>query len=82
LEKNNAQIDSGIAPQAIFDALVETPVLYVANTGSDTVSVISTQNDTWIKDIPVGDSPVNIDINPSLEAVYVANRESNTVSVL
>jgi len=32
--------------------------LYVANRDSNTVYVISTENNTKIKDIPVGDEPV------------------------
>ena len=54
--------------------------VYVANSGSNTVSVINP--DTYIvsKNITVGDAPVWI--NSSGTDVYVANAFSNTVSVI
>jgi YVTN family beta-propeller protein len=54
----------------------------VVNRGSDSVSVISQENNTLIKDIPVGDGPVDIDILGSIHTAYVVNRDSNTVSVI
>ena len=45
------QIAVGKSPRAIaFDSTEET--IYVANLDSNTVSVISTENNTKIKDIP------------------------------
>jgi YVTN family beta-propeller protein len=58
-------------------------VLYVANSDSDTVSVISGENYTKIvEDIPVGDSPAALDFDFRSGTVYVANRDSNSISVI
>ena len=63
--------------------------LYVANRGSDSVSVIDylISNDgkfknTTITNIKVQKYPSNIAINPSTNRIYVANYYSNTVSVI
>lgn len=74
-----AQIDVSDSPSEIsFDG----GKVYVANAVSDTLSVISTENNTKIKDIPVGDRPGAIDYNPFADTVYVANSGSDTVSVI
>jgi YVTN family beta-propeller protein len=48
-----AHIDVGDAPVAIVDNVV-TDTVYVVNSGSNTISVISALNNTKIKDIPLG----------------------------
>ena len=63
--------------------------LYVANTGSNTVSVINTDtykridaNPSWFsQDISVGSSPSALALGTG-GRLYVANRASNTVSVI
>jgi YVTN family beta-propeller protein len=61
----------------------ETSTVYVANEGSDTISVISGENHTKIvEDIPVGDFPVAIGVNQETSTVYVANQDSNGISVI
>lgn len=55
---------------------------YVANTGSDNVSVIRTSDRTVVATIPVGDAPHGVAISPSAGRVYVANGLSNNVSVI
>lgn len=55
--------------------------VYVANSGSNTVSVINPAI-TTVKTIAVGDDPRFIAISPLGESVYVANYGSNTVSVI
>jgi YVTN family beta-propeller protein len=40
-----------------------TSIIYVTNSGSDSVSVISGDNNTKIKDIPVGSGPTDIAID-------------------
>lgn len=55
-------------------------LVQVANSGSDSVSVINLVNNTLIKNITVGAYPISI--STTTNAVYVANGESNTVSVI
>ncbi|MFZ0224368.1 MAG: YncE family protein, partial [Candidatus Nitrosopolaris sp.] len=63
-----------------------TNKIYVANSGSNTVSVISASSDKEISRIPVGTGPVSlISSFNTLEAkgkIYVANLDNNTVSVI
>jgi YVTN family beta-propeller protein len=63
--------------------------MYVINEGSETVvagngsiSVIDTQNNTVIENIPVGVLPSAIAFNPDNDTAYVVNQESKTVSVI
>ena len=59
------------------------PHIYVANSGSDTVSVIDITNNTVIKTIPVGNTPSSIFRNSFYSNLaYVANSGSDTVSVI
>ena len=88
-----SHIDVGISPLDI-DVSGNTGIVYVANSDSDTVSVISAENNTKIKDIPVGKFPVAIGVYDGFveeefivldileEIVYVVNSGSNTVSVI
>ena len=58
--------------------------IYVANSGSNNVSVINTRTvpDTLITNVPVGGKPIGIAVNDSGTRVYVANSTSNTISVI
>ncbi|OBJ45274.1 hypothetical protein A5630_14125 [Mycolicibacterium mucogenicum] len=64
--------------------------LYVANTGSNTVSVINTTtgkridaNPSWFsQDISVGTAPTALALSPDGTRLYVANSGSGTVSVI
>src|SRR5688572_5451415 len=56
-------------------------IAYVANSESDTVSVID--GDTLkVSNINVGERPVDIAVDEDSNTAYVANSESNTVSVI
>ena len=55
---------------------------YVANSRSNTVSVIDDTTDKVKNVIPVGKYPVGIAIDPNTKKVYVTNRNSDTVSVI
>ena len=55
---------------------------YVANRGSNSVSVISTSNDSAFKVIPVGTYPKGVAITANGLYAYVANSGSTTVSVI
>jgi YVTN family beta-propeller protein len=56
--------------------------VYVANSGSNNVSVIDTATNTVIKTIPVGAQPYGVAVNLSGTKVYVTNQESANVSVI
>jgi YVTN family beta-propeller protein len=61
----------------------DTNTLYVANSRSDSISVINGKDNTKIgEDIAVGDGPVAIDIIYNTGTVYVAHLFSDTVSVI
>jgi YVTN family beta-propeller protein len=88
---NNKTIPVGISPVHIFGNLstldifgdLSTPdTIYVANSLSDSVSVINTTTDTVEKEIPVGVNPRYIFVDPYLRDVYVANGDSGGVSVI
>jgi YVTN family beta-propeller protein len=56
--------------------------IYVANAGSDSVSVIDGLSTRLLTKVSVGDNPIDIAVNPSTNKVYVTNVLSNTVSVI
>jgi YVTN family beta-propeller protein len=55
--------------------------LYVANAGSDSVTVINRQT-VVAKRIPAGLHPEDLDVAPNGRAIWVANRGDHTVSVI
>jgi YVTN family beta-propeller protein len=87
----------GSTPSAV-DVNPATNIVYVANWLDDTVSVIDgsthsilmgkislegfDQAGTSSDAIKVGDSPTDVDINPNTNKIYVANQDSNTISVI
>jgi len=60
----------------------ESNTIYVANSGSDSISVIDGNNLTKIKDIKVGKHPDYISFNIFSNTIYVANSGSNSISVI
>ncbi|MBI1817230.1 MAG: beta-propeller fold lactonase family protein [Deltaproteobacteria bacterium] len=58
------------------------PFAYVANLGSDSLSVIDTSDQTIVATIPVGSNPDGIAISPDGTTAYVANFRSDSVSVV
>src|SRR2546427_1093821 len=54
--------------------------VYVANAGSDNVSVIS--GTTVVATVPVGDDPIGVAYDSGNGYVYVTNDNSNNVSVI
>ncbi len=81
LLKGNVPYGNGIAPCALaYDSA--NGYIYVANGGSNTVSVINGATNTVIDNITVGNRPYAIAYDPANGYVYVANRGSNTVSVI
>jgi YVTN family beta-propeller protein len=56
--------------------------VYVSNVFSNTVSVISTSDNTVIETIPVGAMPTGVSVSPDGKYVYVSNYGGSTVSVI
>ena len=59
-----------------------TSRIYVANAGSDNVSVIDGASNTVIATIPVGSAPRGIAVDAGANRVYVASSGSNEVTVI
>ncbi len=55
-------------------------MVYVAN--GDSVSVISGATNTVVATVTVGSAPYGVGVDARTNMVYVANRFSNTVSVI
>ena len=64
-------VDIAVGPPATKHP--EYPKIYVANSGSNTVSVINSSSDKWISDIHVGAGPVKIAYDRVTNMIYVAN---------
>ena len=56
--------------------------IYVANSGSNTVSLLDGENDKLIANLTVGSNPFSVAVNPVTDLVYVANNGDNTTSVI
>jgi YVTN family beta-propeller protein len=60
--------------------------VYVANSGSNDVSVINTTTDAVMATVAVGNSPMNVAVGPSTSTppytVFVTNYGSNTMTVI
>jgi YVTN family beta-propeller protein len=57
-------------------------LLYVTNSGSDSVTVVDRQRDIVVGTIAVGQSPIGIVASANGAKVYVANSGSNNISVI
>lgn len=55
--------------------------IYAANTGSNTVTVIDSNNNV-MDNIVVGNNPRDTEFSPANNKIYVANSFSNNVSVI
>ncbi len=56
--------------------------IYVANTISNSISIIDSNTNTVIKEVDVGRDPVALEFNPVNENIYVANTISNSISII
>ena len=56
-------------------------LLYVLDVNNHTLSVV-TENGKYIKNIPVGMAPFNIKYNKNNHKIYVANLDSDSISVI
>lgn len=59
-----------------------THMLYVANSGSNTVSIVDGETLHVTATVPVGTGPDGVAVDPSMQTVYVANGGGKSVSVL
>lgn len=57
-------------------------LLYVANSGSDNVSVINALSGATLTTIPVGDYPIGLALSPDGSRLYVGNAGSDNVSII
>ena len=55
---------------------------YVANTGSNSVSVVDTASGTVTATIAVGRHPVGVAVDPSTRTAYVTNYDDSSVSII
>ena len=84
VSERRAQIDVGDGPNYIYGAHSKlSDVIYVANSDSNTVSVIDTTTNIVTENILVGRAPSHIYgdlLDPGV--IYVANLDSDTISVV
>ena len=74
-------IPVGIAPEGIaYDAALGEE--FVANAGSNNVSVLSDATNTVVHTVNVGDYPEGIAVDVSKDEAFVANKLSNNVSII
>jgi YVTN family beta-propeller protein len=73
---------SGIAVDNIENSV--PGILFVANKENNTISLITRYilNQYRLETVPVGAKPLDIDVNPITNRIYVANSGSNSVSVI
>jgi YVTN family beta-propeller protein len=63
-------------------ALADGTRVYVADDPTNSVCVLNTTNNTFIKSIPVGAAPVFIASDPDSRRVFTANSGSGDVSLI
>jgi YVTN family beta-propeller protein/VCBS repeat-containing protein len=76
------QVLSPTTDSVPYGVVVVGDKAYVANQGTNTVSVIDIDDGSLVSTITVGSAPTNLVSSPSRSLVYVTNRSSNTVSVI
>ena len=80
-----SKIPTGYHPSGIAIGIAKdnkTKMVYVANTDSNSVTVIDGTTNMVKKIIPVGSKPTDLDINNNTRKLYVTNSLSNTISII
>ncbi|MDD4911772.1 MAG: hypothetical protein PHP57_05705 [Sideroxydans sp.] len=74
--------DSGVGglPPSVLTKSANS--IYVANSGSNSISVIDAETNALFKTIPVGKFPTALAVNNTTNRAYVANTGDNTLSVI
>lgn len=68
---------------ATVTVIPQNPALaYIANLGSNNVSVFNTATNALVTTIPVGTSPSSVTLSPDESQVYVSNFSSGSISVI
>ena len=71
---------------AVIATITATPLsagfAYIANTGSNAVSVINTITNKVVNVIAVGTQPYGVSVSPDSKLVYITNEVSNNLSVV
>ena len=88
--RDRIQLISGVGPieMAIMPSLDERlnerneGKLYIANQGSNDVSVVDINRKAQINSITVGNKPLGITANPERKEIYVVNSGSNSISII
>ena len=75
-------VTAAAASFAVTTALFAAPLAYVPNEGSGTVSVIDTETDAVIKEIPAGKKPRGIATGKSGNSLYVSDQPHNALLVI
>src|SRR5437867_4985377 len=74
-----ANVEVGIAPEGL--ALADGKI-YVANSGSSSVSVIDSSSNTVVETIPVEIDPVDLAYDSTNKAIYVTDKSSGELSII
>src|SRR2546426_1517164 len=77
--KVTANVEVGIAPEGL--ALADGKI-YVANSGSSSVSVIDSSSNTVVETIPVEIDPVDMAYDSTNKAIYVTDKSSGELSII
>jgi YVTN family beta-propeller protein len=56
--------------------------IYVADSGSNSVSAINGESSKIVQNITVGEGPASVVVDPNNGYLYVSNAESGTLSVI
>ncbi len=81
LQVTTVNLGSGAAPDDV-EVNTATNTIFVCDSGTNMVSVISGATGTVTTTVAVGNTPVEAWVNPVVDRIYVANVGDNTVSVL
>ncbi len=73
---SSVSLPAGAAP--VFLSATDNNSVYVANSGTNTVSEISTTSEVIVRTMNVGPTPVALAELPNAQKVYVANRGTGT----
>jgi gliding motility-associated-like protein len=77
----NIPLHAGSIPHSICVS-ADGSKLYVANSNSQSVSVVNLATNTVVSDISVGSVPYGMCVSPDGSKLYVANNASNNISIV